>query len=46
MNDKKIIPLYTDRRKKVMPLSEKIAKGFNVDIFDNSEGKKLWIKYK
>ena len=46
MNDKKIIPLYTDRGKKVMPLSEKIAKGFNVDIFDNSEGKKLWIKYK
>jgi len=46
MNDKKIIPLYTDRRNKVMPISEKIAKGFNVDIFDNSEGKKLWIKYK
>jgi len=46
MNDKKIIPLYTDRRNKVIPLSEKIAKGFNVDIFDNSEGKKQWIKYK
>ena len=42
-NNKKIIPIITDKKKKIIPIAEKIAKGFNIKIFDNSEGKKVWI---
>ncbi len=45
MDNKKIMPIITDRRNKIMPIAEKIAKGFNMKIFDNSEGKKVWIDY-
>jgi len=45
MDKKKIIPIITDRKKKIMPIAEKIAKGFNVKVFDNSEGKKVWVDY-
>ncbi len=42
-NEKKIIPIITDKKKKIIPIAEKIAKSFNIKIFDNSEGKKVWI---
>ncbi len=46
MNDKRRIELIADRKNRIMPLAEQIAKGFDVNIYDNSEGKKLWINYR
>jgi len=43
--DKKVVSIITDLRKNIFPLAEKIAKGLNVNLFDNSEGKKVWIEY-
>ena len=43
--DKKILALITDKKNKILPIAEKIATGFNIDIYDNSEGKKNWIKF-
>ncbi len=43
--NKKVIPVITDLRKNIFPLAEKIAKGLKINIFDNTEGKKVWIKY-
>ena len=42
----KQISIITDKRSKLTPIAQKIAEGFNIDIFDNSEGKKVWIKVK
>jgi len=43
MNDRKIIPLYIERKKNVFPIAEKISKDLGVKVYDNSEGKKVWI---
>ena len=45
-SNKKLVSVYTDIKKNIFPLAEKIAKGFNVDIYDNTDGKKQWIKCK
>lgn len=45
-SNNKIVPIYTERKTIILPLARKIAKGFNVDIFDNTAGKKYWIKCK
>lgn len=45
-SNNKVVPIYTDRKTKIFPLAEKIAKAFHIDIYDNTEGKKHWIKYK
>lgn len=42
-NSKTVIPLYVERKKNVFPVAKQIAKGLNLRIFDNSEGKKVWI---
>jgi len=45
-SNNKATSIITDKKSKLMPVTQQIAKGFNVDIFDNSEGKKEWIKIK
>jgi len=42
----KQISIITDKRSKLIPIAKQIAKGYNIDIFDNSEGKKVWIRIK
>ena len=38
------VAVFTDKKSKIMLLAKQIASGFNIDIYNNSEGKKEWIK--
>jgi len=46
LGNNKVVAVITNKKSKIMPLAKQIAEGFNVDIFDNSEAKKVWIKIK
>ncbi len=45
MKNKNVVQVITDKKSKIMLLAEKISEDLKIDIYDNSEGKKLWIKY-
>lgn len=45
-DNNRVVAVFTDKKSKVMQIAKQIASNFNLDIFDNSEGKKEWIRTK
>lgn len=45
-DNNRVVRVLTDKKTKIVPIAKQIAAGFNLDIFDNSEGKKEWIRIK
>jgi len=40
---RKYIPMFTGKYEDVMPMAKELAKGMDLNIYDNSQGKKEWI---